>query len=149
MSTPRFKKHKNWIGKDLTLHIGGGDRKIKDHDVLEGSQWAKFVGMGFLTQIADSADVLKAAAPASLPADSPGVKSEGSVTKSSAGKVSMGEAKGGKGGGKGKGHHVEKEPEAKVETEVKTEVKNETETEPKTDEPPADSEPKTDETRSE
>lgn len=107
--TARFKKHANWIGKDLTLMVGGGDRKIKDTDILEGSQWAKFAGLGFLTQIKDS-PTSPSPAPALTVVP---VATDGTTTKSSAGKVSMGEEK-----GKGKG----KKEEPKVD-------------EPKVDEP--------------
>lgn len=125
MSTPRFKKHKSWIGKDLTIHIGGGDRKIKDHDVLEGAQWAKFVGMGFLTQIAETPEAPKAAAQAAPApqAPPPSGKSEGSVTKSSAGKVGMGHGKGQKKAESSKEPEVttEGEPKADSDLEAKSE----------------------------
>jgi len=84
MSTPRFTKAKAWIGKDLTLHVGGGDRKIRDHETLYGPQWAKFAGMGFLTQLPDEATKPAATAPVAPPAE---VKSEGSITRSGASKL--------------------------------------------------------------
>lgn len=125
--TARFKKHEKWIGKDLTLMVGGGDKKIKDHEILEGSQWAKFAGMGFLTQIKDSPASAPApvSAPASVSAPVPAASSvatDGTTTKSSAGKVSMGDEK-----GKGKGKKEKEEPKA---DEVKSDTLPVTTTEP-------------------
>ena len=122
--TARFKKHAKWIGKDLTLMVGGGDRKIKDTDILEGSQWAKFAGLGFLIQIKDSPEP---SAPA--PAETASVvATEGTTTKSSASKISMGDEK-----GKGKGKKEKEEP--KKEEPKKEEPKKE---EPKVDEVKSD-----------
>lgn len=116
MSTPRFTKAKAWIGRDLTIHIGGGDRKIRDNEILTGPQWAKFVGMGFLTQLKDETPkkaATQAAADADPPPPAPAEPTppanEGSVTKSSAGKVAAATGKGKGKGGKGKGKN---EPES-------------------------------------
>lgn len=112
--TARFKKHPKWIGKDLTLMVGGGDRKIKDTDTLEGSQWAKFAGLGFLIQVKDSPEPSTPVETVSAVATT-----EGTTTKSSASKISMGDEK-----GKGKGKKEKEEP--KKEEPKADEVKSET-----------------------
>ncbi len=63
MSTPRFKKAPGYMGKDLTIHIGGGDKKITDQAILQGPQWARYVGMGFLVQLKDEVPAAVATAP--------------------------------------------------------------------------------------
>ncbi len=49
----KYKKAKAWMGKDLSLHVGNGDRKIFDTETLEGSQFEKFVQMGFLVRVGE------------------------------------------------------------------------------------------------
>ena len=44
----RFQKAPAFMGKSLTLYVGGGDRTIGDGEVLEGPYWQKFVDQGFL-----------------------------------------------------------------------------------------------------
>jgi hypothetical protein len=53
MSVKRYKKHPNFMGKYLVLNANGGDRRVEDYDVLQGQQWARFVGMGFLVPFED------------------------------------------------------------------------------------------------
>jgi hypothetical protein len=125
MSTPKFKKAKQWIGKDLTLHVGGGDRKINDRDILEGPQWARFGGMGFLQEVKEpaAAPVAKtspATPPAPAAPPSPPSTPDGTTTKSHAGKLS---AQGAKTKTKGKPAESEKPAEVAATTEKPEESK--------------------------
>lgn len=43
-----YVKHPNYMGKQLSLHVGSGQRTIFDNEVLEGAAWARFVAGGFL-----------------------------------------------------------------------------------------------------
>lgn len=130
MSTPKFKKHPKWIGKDLSIHINGGDKKIADHAVLEGPQWARFVGMGFLVQLPDEPAKAQAAPQAPAPAKAPPAappapppSKEGTTTKSPAGKLSdaavagTDKPKGGKQQA-GKGPKPAKEPASEPKTDL-------------------------------
>ncbi|MCZ2111534.1 MAG: hypothetical protein LC118_18550 [Dehalococcoidia bacterium] len=132
MSTPKFKKARQWLGKDLTLHVGGGDRRILDKDILEGPQWARFVGMGFLQEVKEPAAAAqpKPAAPPAPPAAPPASTSEGTTTKSHAAKLSA------QGKGKGKGKSAEEsatkpaeESATKTDEDPKTESTGQTDPE--------------------
>jgi hypothetical protein len=59
--TQMYVKHPDYMGNNLALHVGSGQRTIFDNDILEGPKWAKFVGMGFLRQCTpeEVANVLK------------------------------------------------------------------------------------------
>lgn len=73
MSQPRFKKAPKWVGKHLTLNVGRADKTIGDHEILDGSKWARFVGMGFLVPFKEPEK--KAATPApKAPATPPAPK---------------------------------------------------------------------------
>jgi len=50
MTTHRYLKAPAYVGKELSLYIGGGDRKIQDGVYYFGGNLAKFVGMGFLVE---------------------------------------------------------------------------------------------------
>ena len=113
----QYRKAKKWKGKDLSLHVGAGDKRILDGDVLTGDHWDRFVGLGFLERVpadqeaAPKSAPAKATAPASAPVPAPTPAREGGMTRSSAGKAEAA-SKGGKPGkgGKGKGHAEEKAP---------------------------------------
>lgn len=53
----KFKKHPNFMGKYMSLYVGGGDKVIGDHDILEGPQWGKYVGMGMLVPVVETPKV--------------------------------------------------------------------------------------------
>lgn len=48
MSEHMYVKHPNYMGKQLSLHVGGGQRTIFDNDILEGPKWQALAGQGFL-----------------------------------------------------------------------------------------------------
>lgn len=66
MAEPRFVKAPAFRGKELTLYVGGGDKKIQDNVVYRGGKFAKFVGMGFLVPAPPEAQEKKSA-PKSAP----------------------------------------------------------------------------------
>jgi hypothetical protein len=103
----RYKKHPSYVGKYLTIHVGGGDKRIGDFEILEGTQYDKFVGHGMLVRLPEPtpapvvapapaapapAPPEKKAAPeakvetpaAEAPAETPAATDEGSTTKSPA-----------------------------------------------------------------
>ena len=47
----RYKKHPKYIGKSLTIQRGRQDKLVKDHEILEGREWEKFVVQGFLVPV--------------------------------------------------------------------------------------------------
>ena len=52
-SSYRFKKHPQYLGKNLTIQRGRADVHVKDEEILEGREWARFVSQGLLVQIPD------------------------------------------------------------------------------------------------
>lgn len=138
MSERKFKKAKAWMGKDLSLHVGGGDKKIFDNVVLVGAEYAKFVGLGFLVEIKDEAKNTASApvaAPVAQTEQLPVEKSQSSGTKSPASKVADGVKKGWGGGKK-----EPKEPKKEKDSKEAEEVKAETPAEPPATEPAAPAE---------
>lgn len=59
--TEMYVKHPSYMGKQLSLHVGGGQKTIFDNEILEGGKWEKFVGLGFLRKCTDAeiADILR------------------------------------------------------------------------------------------
>ena len=49
--TRRYVKHPDYKGKPLSLYVSGGDRTIRDGEVLEGAGWDRFVSFGFLVEV--------------------------------------------------------------------------------------------------
>ena len=49
-----FKKAPAFVGRNLSLFVGNGDRRIGDNEILEGVYWEKFVKQGFLVPVDES-----------------------------------------------------------------------------------------------
>jgi hypothetical protein len=64
----RFKKSPTFMGKYLSIYIGGGNKIVGDHEILEGEQWSKFVGLGMLVPVPDEAPKAVAVKPHPKPA---------------------------------------------------------------------------------
>jgi hypothetical protein len=79
-----YVKAKPWMGKNLKLNVGRGDKTIFDNSVLEGPQYAKFVGLGFLRRCtAEEVEGIKKgrAAAAAPPAPAPAPKKKAKAKK--------------------------------------------------------------------
>jgi len=132
----RYVKHPRYVGKSLTIQRGRRDKLVRDHEVLVGREWEKFVAQGLLVPDPNDTEPeapkpapkpVKVPAPAPAPAPAPEpepakepdpepepepepepapepkqVKDEGSVSKSTAEKVSGTGGKRKKGGKKSK-----------------------------------------------
>ena len=47
----RFRKSPTFMGKYLSLYVGGGDKVVGDNEIMEGPQWSRYVGMGMLVEV--------------------------------------------------------------------------------------------------
>jgi len=44
----RYVKHPRYVGKSLAIRHGRRDRTVRDHEVLTGREWERYVALGFL-----------------------------------------------------------------------------------------------------
>lgn len=61
--TEKYMKSDEWEGRYLSLHVGRGQKTVRDGEVLVGPRWGQFVGMGFLKKISEDEAMEAAAAP--------------------------------------------------------------------------------------
>ena len=47
----KFRKHPDYVGRSLTLHLGRRFVTVKDHDELVGDEFLQFVARGFLVEV--------------------------------------------------------------------------------------------------
>lgn len=72
----KFRKHPSFMGKYLSINVGGGDKRVGDNEILVGPQYAKYVGFGWLVPADDAPDPAPAPAPAPQKAPVPPPKAE-------------------------------------------------------------------------
>lgn len=47
----KYRKARAWVGKELSLHLGRGDMKIRDGVDYDDPRLARFVSLGFVVEV--------------------------------------------------------------------------------------------------
>jgi len=77
---PKYTKAPAWVGKNLTLAVGRGDKRIEDGVLYNDSRLAKYVRLGFLVAVEDDKEPAQAPSKPAKVA-SPDSKAEKTVSK--------------------------------------------------------------------
>lgn len=67
----RYVKNPMYVGKSLTIQRGRRDKLVRDHEVLKGREWEKFVALGLLIPDPNDKDEEPKPAPKPAPKQAP------------------------------------------------------------------------------